>query len=349
MAEPESGEETPEKLVRVFADVLRGMRAPGLGYRELERRSGRPHDELHAATSGTTWPDWGTVDAFVTACGRNPDDVRAKWQETNAALGDNAVRFRYSPPPDGSAKEPESGVDGEGKPPRDRRRVRPALVVAAVVVVATVVAVLVIASSSGGGSGSGAGGPGVAMATTTTSSSRTGQSTSSRPTSRDPSGTSEKTTGATPTPGGTTGEDRTATQSPPNSVHATEPPDPRRYENVQEQREVELIQQQGYNWVDIEYWRHDAATPGELQIDPQGVFTNLGAKLTVIADTPQADRDRCEHAAGWRERVEFSELHVGSQLCALSHVGRYGSMVVRLVPGSPGSDGRFTFYGITWN
>jgi hypothetical protein len=148
--------------------------------------------------------------------------------------------------------------------------------------------------------------------------------------------------GQPPTITGTPGTTRTTTPTTDDRV-PTE--DPGRYDGVQEQRTVELVRQQGYNWVDIEYWRHDADTPGELQIDASSVFTAYGARLAVIPDSPAPDRARCAQVTQWRDRVGFDELHVGSRLCARSKVGRYASLEVRALPSTGGS---FIFYGITW-
>jgi hypothetical protein len=132
-----------------------------------------------------------------------------------------------------------------------------------------------------------------------------------------------------------------------NSTTTKPAEDPDRYQNVQEKRTVDLVPQERHNWVDIEYWRHDAAVSGELQMDATGVHTATGAQLAVIADTPLAGRARCAQVTSWRDRVEFSELHAGSQLCGRSRAGRYASLLVQSLP-TP-SDGRFFFYGITWN
>jgi hypothetical protein len=172
----------------------------------MQQVTGYPHEELHAAASGTTWPDRKIVEAFAMACGGDVEELRAEWLATNAALGDDSANFRFAP---------LHVEDSKTGPPGEKSAVR-----------------------------------------------------------------------------------------------------------------------------DIEYWRHDASTSGEVQIDPHGVFTHLGAKLTIIPDTPLANRARCAQSSGWRDRIEFAELHVGSQLCAMSHLGRYASMEVRLVP-SPANDGRF--------
>lgn len=149
-----------------------------------------------------------------------------------------------------------------------------------------------------------------------------------------------------PTVTSTTSKPSTTTTTPA-PTNAAQGEDSDRYQNVQERRSVELVSQERYNWVDIEYWRHDTAAPGELQMDGTGVHTATGAQLAVIADTPLAGRARCAQVTSWRDRVEFSELHVGSQLCGRSRVGRYASLLVQSLPTA--NDSRFFFYGITWN
>lgn len=50
----------------------------------------------------------------------------------------------------------------------------------------------------------------------------------------------------------------------------------------------------------------------------------------------------------WVTRVEFSNLHVGSQLCARSRGGRYATIKITALPTSPASNGRLLFFGRTW-
>ncbi|MFD9703196.1 hypothetical protein [Lentzea sp. NPDC059081] len=171
--------------------------------------------------------------------------------------------------------------------------------------------------------------------TQTTDSSTPSPTSSSSPGQVPPPPTSLPNTSTTKKTTPTTTTTTTSTASTPGTV--------------QEQRVVELIPQDRYNWTDIEYWRQAQDSPGEVRMDDTGLQTALGAKLAVIEDAPAADRDRCSQVTAWRDRVEFSELHEGSQLCGRSRVGRYASLKVQTVPASQSSNGRFIFYGITWN
>jgi hypothetical protein len=351
MNESEEPRETSASRVQAFAGRLRDIRG-NLSYREMQRKSGCAHEKLESAAAGKKLPDWKTVEHYVTACGDDPAKLRSEWQAISAALGDRVTAD------DDTAAVPEHGT---ATPPHDHaarkevdenrraRRLRPAaLIVGSVVMVAGIIAVAVLVFSDDRSSGATHGGA-------TTESTRSNQASLPQTTVSSPAATNP---GREPRlyPSVTTGssddspDPRFTTTVPTgtNTLDETNPADPDRQDNVQEQRVVELVQEQGYNWVDIEYWRHDASTPGEVQINTQEVFTNLGGKLTIIPDTPQAGRARCAQATGWRDRVSFSELHVGSQLCALSHLDHYASMEVRLLPNSPASNGKFSFYGITW-
>ncbi|GLZ39008.1 hypothetical protein [Actinokineospora sp. NBRC 105648] len=152
--------------------------------------------------------------------------------------------------------------------------------------------------------------------------------------------------GATPSTSGAPGQTTTTTQ-PPTRAPEVPAEDPGRLIGKQQERQVELVQQYRYNWVDIDYWRHDAQLPGDLRIDLKGTYTADAAKLAIIADRPLANRDRCVGVSGWRDRVEFSELHVGSQLCARSSEGIYASMEIRALPATELDS--FVFYGLSWS
>ena len=111
---------------------------------------------------------------------------------------------------------------------------------------------------------------------------------------------------------------------------------------------VELSTQAGKESVDIDWWRQMRDKSGDLQMDQNGIYTVLGAKLSVIENSPEPTYARCAQVQNWTTRINFVALHEGSQLCAQSRMGRYAMLQVRALPGSPGSNGRFVFYGRTW-
>lgn len=346
----EEHRKAPEELVQAFARKLRDIReSSGLAYQEIERRSGCPHEQLHAATRGDMWLDWKTVEAFATACGGDIEELRTEWRATNAALGDNAAKFRHEPLSGKSSEAASVNADApsEERPHRVGRLRRVVVVLGAVIALIAVVAISAL--SLGGGAHERPDGTASPTSSTRLDPTPTPSSPEQTSTSVRQSGSQDPPTSRTPTSEEPTKDTRTTTQVPTDTPQDPDRlEDPGRLDNKQEDEVVELVQQNQYPWRDIEYWRRDTSRPGEVQIDAQGVFTNLGAKLTIIADTPLANRDRCAGATGWRDRIEFSELHVGSQLCALSRVSHYASMEIRLLPGSPGSNGSFIFYGITW-
>jgi serine/threonine protein kinase len=118
--------------------------------------------------------------------------------------------------------------------------------------------------------------------------------------------------------------------------------------SVQEQRVVELSTQPGNESVDIDWWRQMRDKSGDLQMDQNGIYTVMGAKLSVIGDSPEPTFARCAQVQAWTTRVNFATLHVGSRLCAQSRMGRYAMLQVRALPSSSASNGRFVFYGRTW-
>lgn len=111
---------------------------------------------------------------------------------------------------------------------------------------------------------------------------------------------------------------------------------------------VELSTQVGKESVDIDWWRQMRDKSGDLQMDQNGIYTVLGAKLSVIENSPEPTYARCAQVQNWTTRVNFATLHEGSQLCAQSRMGRYAMLQIRALPGSPGSNRRFVFYGRTW-
>jgi hypothetical protein len=154
----------------------------------------------------------------------------------------------------------------------------------------------------------------------------------------DPSGAGTTTTTITRT------VPTTSTTSTPGK--STSPnPAPQDSWPVQEESTVRL---RASNDVDINWWRHANDGTGDLFMDPTGISAVKGAHLAVVHDSPDANRDSCQQVTTWTTRVEFSALHVDSQLCARSWQGRYAVIQVHALPNSPGSNGNFVFFGRTW-
>ncbi|GAB2997196.1 helix-turn-helix domain-containing protein [Saccharothrix stipae] len=346
--------------VQAFAHELRALRKEsGLTYRAMVPLANYSYAALQAATAGKALPTWEVTKAFVSACGGDVVGWREKWERASSPRSPE-------PPQEGPPEEelsageslaeespqevqpgPEPVVfEATEEPAGGRRRV---LVISAVV--AVVVGIVLVSSQVAGNPRAR---PTVTVTTGATAmplpatfgssaASSTAPTSDEAPSSQPSRPTVPTGAGQPPATTGTPGTTRTTTPT-------TDKPDPGenpgRFDGVQEQRTVELVRQQGYNWVDIEYWRHDADTPGELQIDASGVFTAYGARLAVIPESTPPDRARCARITEWRDRVEFAELHVGSLLCARSKLGRYASLEVRSLPSAGGS---FIFYGITWH
>lgn len=100
--------------------------------------------------------------------------------------------------------------------------------------------------------------------------------------------------------------------------------------------------------VEMDWWRSVNDRSGDLQMDQNRIFTLLGARLSVIDDSPTPTRARCAQVQNWTTEVSFPTLHVGSQLCAKSREYRYATIKIDYLPTSEGSRGRLGFYGITW-
>ena len=137
-----------------------------------------------------------------------------------------------------------------------------------------------------------------------------------------------------------TANSQTANPQTANSILSSPP--------VQEETVVELSTQLGKDSVDIDWWRKKGDKSGDLQMDQNGIYTVLGAKLSVIENSPEPTYARCAQVQAWSTRVNFGTLHEGSQLCAQSRMGRYAMLQVRALPSSSASNGRFIFYGRTW-
>lgn len=199
--------------------------------------------------------------------------------------------------------------------------------------------------------------PPVAQAppTTTTSTSPSGGPAEPEPEGEHtPDGDAHPT--RAPAPGTTPGQGSTpGTPRPSSTPTGTPETQPSMSEQrsvttypVQEERTVQLSNTAGQESVEIDWWRQNHDRTGDLQVDTTGAFTTLGAELAVVDDSSETTRDQCMGVTTWSTRVDFAKLHVGSQLCARSVGGRYAMLRVTALPDSPGSGGRFVFYGRTW-
>jgi hypothetical protein len=99
---------------------------------------------------------------------------------------------------------------------------------------------------------------------------------------------------------------------------------------VTEARSVELSAKSGQESIDIGWWRQVADKSGDLQMDSNGIYTLLGAKLSTIEDSPEPVHARCAEIQARQTRIDFTTLHEGSQLCAQSHGG--GTPCSKFVP-----------------
>lgn len=161
------------------------------------------------------------------------------------------------------------------------------------------------------------------------------------------------TTTPSPRSPGTSTNHGTTTPGPDPTTSKTPPPTSSAERSgggypVQEERSVQLSTEAGQESVEIDWWRQNHVRGGDLQVDATGVFTTLGAQLAVVEDLPEPTRDRCKQVTNWTTRVDFTQLTDDSQLCARSVGGRYAMLQVQALPDSPGSNGRFVFYGRTW-
>src|SRR5437899_9526350 len=102
--------------------------------------------------------------------------------------------------------------------------------------------------------------------------------------------------------------------------------------HVSEERIVVLTASPGDDSLDIDYWRQLGDESGDLRMDLQGIFTQKGASLAMVPDAPSATYRSCSRIQNWVGRVDFSQLHVGSQLCAHSFTGRYAYLRVTSLP-----------------
>jgi WD40 repeat protein len=74
-------------------------------YLQMARRTGRSRTALAEAAGGDHVPQWETVEAYVRACGGDPTEWIARWEQARAAASRNA---RGAPPAPHRYSEPET-------------------------------------------------------------------------------------------------------------------------------------------------------------------------------------------------------------------------------------------------
>ncbi|WP_435201066.1 NBR1-Ig-like domain-containing protein [Janibacter sp. GS2] len=131
--------------IQGFVDRLTQVRdeAGRPSFREMAKRSGAiSHATLHDALQGARMPSWETTVEFATACGTDPEVLRADWEQAAAIVRANTEGCAAEPPDE---TEPPADGDTPASPaPAPRKPVLGiGLGVTAVAVVALVGAFLV--------------------------------------------------------------------------------------------------------------------------------------------------------------------------------------------------------------
>lgn len=124
-------------------------------FREMAKRSGAiSHATLHDALQGARMPSWETTVEFASACGRDPQDLRADWERADAVVRAGCVSG-----PAGDEDTPDTVPDeststtvteDEREPARPRRTlIGFSAGVAAIAVIAVLGALLLIREAPG--------------------------------------------------------------------------------------------------------------------------------------------------------------------------------------------------------
>jgi hypothetical protein len=118
---------------------------------------------------------------------------------------------------------------------------------------------------------------------------------------------------------------------------------------IQQEKRVVLSTKAGRESVGIDQWQKVNSESDDLRMDPDGIYTTMGAQLSVVEDPHEtiAYHD-CAQRTTWVTRVEFSTLHKGSAICARSRTGSYAALKVINLPPSTRNHDRFVFQGTTW-
>lgn len=158
MARPERPIDPAAGPVPTFAFELRKLRtrAGDPKYRTMTRRTGRSASTLADAAGGRKLPSWDTVEAYVRACGEDPADWRARWEEAR-----DQSRAGAAPPALPAVPAPQdthTPVEAVRDPPpaRAAARWRPSRRIAVLTLVAVTIVgfvVAAVAALAGGSSG----------------------------------------------------------------------------------------------------------------------------------------------------------------------------------------------------
>lgn len=132
--------------LHAFASDLRALReeAGNPKFLQMARRTGKSRTALSEASGGDHLPTWETVQAYVTACGGDPDAWRVRWERVRDALRD---------PGDGPSERTPGSAPSQAAGPRANagpRRVLPAVTGAVAVAAATTAAVLLVGDDGPG-------------------------------------------------------------------------------------------------------------------------------------------------------------------------------------------------------
>lgn len=101
-----------------FVELLRRVRedAGRPSFREMAKRSGAiSHATLHDALQGVRMPSWETTVEFAKACGKDPQELRAPWEQAVAVVRSSAGCCDDPAPSDAPAASDEPvGADAPG-------------------------------------------------------------------------------------------------------------------------------------------------------------------------------------------------------------------------------------------
>lgn len=117
----------------------------------------------------------------------------------------------------------------------------------------------------------------------------------------------------------------------------------------QQDKRVVLSTKAGREFVEIDWWQKSSSEAADLRMDPDGIYTTMGAQLSVVDGLNHTiTYPDCAQRANWVTRVGFATLHQGSTICARSRTGNYAALTVIALPPSTRNHDKFVFQGTTW-